>query len=351
MSLFKEYIVIPVSEGIHNPNKGIPIPLQKLSRVTNYIERGQYIGIGGKPTSGKTSLMDFVYLINVYKWWREQDEHNRPKLRMFYFNMKSKPKIKWQKWLCLYLKLEYNIVIDIPTLTGGIGKLYDLNADLVGKINSARDFFEDLEEEVMVMINGSQTPTSIYNKVHDYMHDIGSIDKDGKYSLDTEHLGQLVFVYIDNTDYLLPEVGGFQFMNQDTLNKKLDEYNILLSRTYNVNVNVIVPSRISNSRMVKDSEPTYKEFSIFSKSVDLGIICYNPYNENNNKYLGYPIEDTVIKGKTRFRTLTVVRNPKGLENITVGTFFFGECGYFAESPHPSEEDVFEEKLELINMLP
>ena len=64
MSFYKNFIAEPVKEGLRNPNRGIPIPLTKLSKKTNYIERGQFVAIGGKPTSGKTSFMDFIWFRN-----------------------------------------------------------------------------------------------------------------------------------------------------------------------------------------------------------------------------------------------------------------------------------------------
>ena len=59
----------------------------------------------------------------------------------------------------------------------------------------------------------------------------------------------------------------------------------------------------------------------------------------------------MIRGKTRLRTISVVRNPEGLENVTIGCWFLGECGYFAETPHPTQEEDMEEKLNQLNMLP
>lgn len=360
MSLFDRYIIDSVRDGLENPNKGIPIPLEKLSKFTNYIERGQYLVIGGKPTSGKTSMMDFIYMINVYKWWRSLgydedgnpiDNPNRPPLKMFYFNMRTSAKIKWQKWLCLYIKLEYGNVIDIPTLTGQVGKLYDLDEDMIQKIQSAKDFFEDFENDVMTMINGPKQPSSIYNRVHDYMHEIGHLDKHGEYILDSEYTGALTFVYVDNTNFLLPETDGFQNMNAEGLKRKINEQALTLSRLYKVNVNIVAPSKSSYSTKVKDGEPSYKELGVFADACDLGIVTYNPYNENNNKYIGYPVEETVIRGKQRLRTVTVVRNQDGLENVTVGLWFLGECGYFAEAPHPTQEDLMEEKLAGLNLLP
>jgi len=359
MSIFKKSVLEPLRLGQKEGIKGIPIPLIKLSKITNYIEKGQVVTIGGKATSGKASFMDFVYLMSIFKWWRDLghdeegksiDNPNQPKLKIFYFNMKNSEKIKYQKWLCLYLKMYHNIVIDIPTLTNSVGKLYDLTSDEITKINAAKEFFNDMED-VMSLVNGSQQPSSIYNRVHNYMEDIGTIDDNGNYYLNEENPNQITILFIENTDCLLPESEGFQNLNSEALNKKLSEYLNKLKTVYNVNSFVVVPSRVNNSRMIRDSEPTYKELGVFGKNCDLGLIIYNPFNENNNKYLGYPIEELVVSGKNRFRTVTVVRNSQGLENITVGTIFLGECGYFAESPLPTDENGFYELIDNLNSLP
>ncbi len=337
---FKNYILEAVQEGLSNPDAGIPVPLKKLSKFTNYIQKGQYTAIGGKPTSGKSSMMDYVYMMNIYRWWRDLDPNSKPKLKMFYFNMKTRPKIKWQKWLCLFLKLEYGRVIDIPTLTSGVGRLYDLDEQILTEIETAKEFFEEFESEVLTMINGQQTPSSIKNTMTEYMEVVGGSDQDDNYVLNNDNRNQITFVYIDNTDLLLTESDGYSQMNLDGLKKKLNEYILELRAKYNIGFTVIVPSKVSNSRMVKDSEPTYKELGLFAKSVDLGLVMYNPYNENNRGYLGYPVEEMVFNGKPRLRTVSVVRN-EGLENVTVGLVFIGECGYIAETPHPELVDQFE----------
>lgn len=349
MSLFIEHITEPVKDGLSKPNAGIPIPMPKLTKYINYIERGKINVVGGKSTSGKTSLMDYLYFINLFKWWQEQDAEARPPLKMFYFSMRNSARIKMQKWLCLYMKLEFDTVIDIPTLTSGIGKLYDLDDDIKHEITAAMDFFDELEEH-MTLITGPQTPSSIYNRVKHYMDDIGDRDEDS-YRLDDEHVGQYTMVYIDNTDKLGSESDGFQNMTADGLKKKLGEYLVEFKDVYNITSCLVVPSKVNNSRMVRDSEPSYKEIGYFAKIADIGLVTYNPFNENNNKYLGYPVEEMIINAKNRFRTITVVRNSTGLENITVGGIFLGECGYFRESPHPNNEEEFDNFREILNELP
>ena len=364
MSLFEEHILDPVKAGLDKPDAGIPIPMTKLSKYTNYIEKGKIIAVGGRPDSGKTSLADYAYFISVFDWWRKlgytQDEDGdytippppsfvKPKIKFFYFNMKSNARLKIQKWLCLYLKMEFDMVIDIPTLNSGIGRLYDLDQNDKDRIESAFEFFDELEEN-MTMVNGSQAPSSIYNKVRRYMDGIGTIEE-GVYKLNPDYQGQITMVLVDNTDKLATEADDYHVMNGDALKRKLAEYLGIFAKTYNVTSVVIVPSKASNSRMVKDTEPSYKDLGVFNDIADVGLVTYNPYDENNNKYLNYPLEELVVKGKNRFRTITIVRNKTGISNITVGGVFLGECGYFRESPHPLETEDWDNIFDLLQDLP
>lgn len=243
MSLYKENILEPIRQGLKGNNKGLPLPMPKLSKVTNYLERGQVISVGGKPSSGKTSYVDYIYFLNIFKSWRDlgYDEEgepipnpNRPPLKMFYFSMKSTIKIKMLKWMCLYLKMEHDLLIDIPTLTGGVGKMYDLSEEDQIKIASAVEFFDELEEH-LVIVEGKQTPSSINNKIEQYLLSVGNVDEDtGKFSYDENHIGQYTLCYVDNTNYLLTETDGYQMMNDESTKKKLAEYGDDLKKNINV---------------------------------------------------------------------------------------------------------------------
>lgn len=344
MSLFEEHIKNPVRISQEKDNSGIPMPLKRFSKVTNYAEKGQNIIIGGRRNSGKTSFMDYTYFISVFKWWVGLDEEERPKIHFFYFSMKRSTRIKLQKWLCLYLKLEYGTIIDIPTLKNSVGKLYDLDDEVKGEIMSAYEFFGMLEDN-MTILEKKQTPSSIFNTVENYMKTIGSLDSHDNFSLDRKHAGQYTFVLIDNIDYLETETDGFSMMTPDMLKRTMSDYLTILAGKYKTTNVVCVPSTINFSRSAKDTEPTYKDIGLFHDMADLAIVVYNPFSENNMKYGGYPIESLMINGKNRFRTATVVTNKEGVENQTIGLFFIGECGYYAESPHPTNVMEFEAKIE------
>lgn len=359
MSLFEHNILNPVAEGLKQTDSGLPIHLDKLSKFISYAEKSKNIIIGGRPGSGKTSLMDHTYFLSIFKWWRDlgydQDGEliphpNRPPIKFIYFNMRSSANLKLQKLMCLYLKLEYDYVMDIPTLLSKVGKLYELEEKHKRAIESASEFFDELEEN-MHFINGPQTPSDIANTVRRIMSEYGHRDDQGNYYLEEEYKGQYTMIFIDNADELLPESDGYSTMSQDALEKRLGEYLNEFKTIYKTTNVVLKPSRISNSRILKDSEPSYKDLGNLGKIADVGLVAYNPFDENNNKYLNYPVEDLVIRGKNRFRTVTVVRNKFGTSNITVGLIFLGECGYVRESPHPVEEDQFEEFIQLLQLLP
>tara|TARA_B110000037_G_C17112258_1_gene502350 strand:- start:67 stop:1233 length:1167 start_codon:yes stop_codon:yes gene_type:complete len=375
MGLFTDHVITPIKNGLDKGDKGIPIPLKKLSRYINYIEKGQVVVISGRPESGKSGLMDYMYFINVFKQWHEsiyqkvpgpggleivkkneegepiENGFDRRPMKMFYFSMKSDLRLKMQKWLCLYLKLEFNIVIDIPTLTSGVGKMFNLSTEHIAAINEAKLFFDEFEKEVLTLSRGRKTPSSIHNEVNNYMLSIGHIDDTGTYMYDQGYEGTKVFLYVDNVEYLETETDGFQMMTEEGLKRSIGEKVTELKELYGVTSFLISPSKLSNSRMVKDSEPSYKDLGVYAKVADIGLVTYNPYNENNNKFGGYPVEDLIIRGNNRFRTVTIVRNYNGQSNITVGCLFYGECGWFIETSFPSDAIWFDSAVEKLNQLP
>lgn len=345
MSFYEKYIAEPVAAGYANPGSGIPTPLPKLAKFTNYIERGKNVVISGRETSGKKSYMDYVYFLNVFKWWRDLDmpEEMKPPIHFYYFNMTGREKVLFQKWFCLVQKIELQNIMDIPTLNSSIGRMRDLSETDLNFIRAGQEFMEDLEKHLTV-ISAPQTPSDIYNFMRREMDKIGSFDENHQFHLDEAHRGQLTFMYINDADRLLPETDGFAMLNAEGLKKRLSTYLRELRDDYKINNVWVSPTKDGSPRSPKATEPTYKDLGGFYSVADLGVVLYNPFNEGNNKYQGYPINDLVIRGKNRFRTLTVVRNENGPENITVGLIFLGECGYFRESPIPTAEEEWNDLI-------
>jgi len=351
MNYFKTFIEEPIKYGKIYGDTGMPPPLKKLSKFTNYVQKGQSICIGGKSESGKTAMMDYNYFISLFIWWQEQDPATRPKLKMIYFSMKHPLKTKIQKWLCLYMKLKHNIMMDIPTLNNGVGKLRELTQEDLDKITIAEEFFAELFEDTLSIQQGAMQPTGIYNRVNSIMSDYGKLDKDTKvftYNKDCEKM--ITIVYVETLDNILTENDGYANLNDNDIKKKVGQYLTELRKTYNLTTVVIAPSKPMMTRMIKETEPTYKETGSFGANADLTIVMYNPFNEGNTGYLNYPVKDFVFGPKNRFRTATIVRNTNGVTNVTVGLIFLGESGYLAECPSPNDEANILNRIEILSQL-
>jgi hypothetical protein len=355
MSSFNEIIQGPLRENLgKNKDKfqGIPIPFERFSKFSNFIRKGQNITVGGLQNTGKAYFTDYVFFINVYKWWLKLDENSRPPLKVLYFNMKTPFKIKLKRWLCLNSALGPDgIIIDIPTLQGDVGKLYDIDEEVYNKISNQKEFFDTLESEVLTVIEGEQTPSSIYNRTKNFMSKFGDYsEEESRFIYKPEFSGQMTFVIIDNSDYLLPESESGQMLNHEGVKRKMASYLKEIRDKFNTTNIINVSIKNNFMKSVKDSQPNYKQLGPFSEVSDLGLIIYNPYEENNLKYLNFPVQDLVINGKNRFRTLSLVRNSTGISNVTVGLIFLGECGRFSEAPRALDEAAWEEKIGILNNL-
>ena len=349
MSLFKDYITSSVTAGLSNPGAGIPIPFTKLSKYINYIERGKNIVIGGRDTSGKKSFMDYTYFLNIFKWWRDLDMplERKPQIHFYYFNLTGREKVLVQKWLCLLLKIEFKCLLDVPTLNSQVGRMRELQETDLQAIDAAAEFMNDLEKH-LTLVSGTKSPSDISNYMRKEMDKYGDLDEGGVYRLKNEHSGRLTFVLVNDVDRLASETDGFSMLNIEGVKRRFATYMKELRDIYKTTNIWVAPTKDNSPRNPKATEPTYKDLGVFSSASDVGLVMYNPFNECNNKYQGYPVTELVAGVKNRFRTVTVVRNESGPENLTIGLIFLGECGYFTESPSPGEELAWDAMIQTLN---
>jgi hypothetical protein len=346
MSIFSNVIWEEVERGQKNTRPTYPIASERLSRLSGYMEDAQNIFIAGRDQVGKSSFMDYNYLIKpFFDYINSNRQDYEP--RFIYFSMKQSLKYKFQKWLCLYLKLEFNIVIDLPTLNNTRGKLYDLDNETIQNIRSAESFFRKLEKH-MLFLTKNLSPSEIFNKVKQELHNYGSVDENGIYkkSTATNHIKH--FIFIDNTDFMNSETDGTDMLRGIFLEKRLGDLLNELKTTYKTTNIIVKPSNLGVPRNVKESEPTFKDLGVLQKYADIGIAIYNPFEMGNKNYGNYPILELVINGKNRFRTITLIKNNMGNSNISFGQIFLGECGYFRDAPSPDQTEKFDEIINILN---
>ena len=324
--------------------KNIPfLYSQKLNEVLGGISQGKYYAVGGRESSGKKTFTDLHFLIGPIIWWLSQPEP-RPKLKILYFNMEKSLKVKMQKWISLYMWLYFTRLIDIPTLNGAPGKIYDINEQVEKEIESSKNFFNPLiyEHEILQIYDGPLNPTGIYNEVIEYMKEVGGIYRESTYNTtfqyDEGYEKQITLVVIDNANYLKNESRGGSYYDVDSLHKKLNDYLVELKNMYKITPVIIVPSfQVPGIYKPSQMTPDYREFKHYFQKANAVIHTTNPSKLGWDKFESYEVKSFIGPDSVpRFRYATIMRNTEGKDNVIIPLWTLPENGMYYDLPKPEQ---------------
>jgi hypothetical protein len=353
-------------ETIKAPNP-IYLPLGQ-PKLNNYIciTKGMYILFGGMPGSGKTAIVDSVFVIDLFDWWLENRDKVDVKPRWIYRSMERGEKYKRAKWLSYKLYKDHKILIDVPTIFQWSNKLYELSPKLIALMESYDKYFDELFEYVD-LVPGATNPTGVYKYVRDYMEGKETspgVRSGGKGKVIRENEHKRRFVYDDPneiifhvTDHIGKERGETGHYGDKQILDKHSSYMADECRDFYDMVPIDV------SQLNRSIEDTYRgqktELDIQPKdfkgsadpyeNADIVIGLINPYKLGVDTYAGYEIGRFVTnKGYNRFRGLKIIKNSYGIDDFSIGYNFIGENGMMRELPrgdrmsvleHESEEDM------------
>lgn len=331
MISYDELVVLDVKEKQIKSNYYYKNCFSELRIKTGDIARGQTVAISGKPTSGKASFVDMLYVINIFTQWRNM-EGDKPPLKIFYFGFKKPLKYKLKKWTSLYFKLKHKQLIDVPTLNNNVNKLYKLRESDLKILEEASGYFTEMfENDILEYIEKPQTPTQIYMKIKKHLNEIGTIQDDQFIPHDSR---AMVINIIEDFNKLAVEHENDYALSNTQLKTKMINYLNDLRKKEVLNV-IFVPVKQGSSYTTY--RPNIGDLGDLQDAVDLGYVLYNPYTDNVINYENYEVNKfRSERGASRFRSVKIVSNQHGPDNISKGMFFLGECGYFSELPHPSK---------------
>lgn len=324
-----------ISHYQDHPLYSIPFKHPALNRVLNGVERGKYTVVSGRANSGKTSFVDFYYVISLFASYLDLDPSQRKPLHILYFELKDSEEKKIMKWFASYMMLKDKQLLDINTLRNSTGKSLSYSAEKEAALHKNQDFFEELSKH-MTLLPAPTNATGVYLKIKNYMQTVGSF-QDGIFQYDKEHEEQITLVIVNNTARLRTELDSYQNkLDKSAIADKLNDYMVELVDQYRISP-VIIHS-VQDTGLVGKGIPEIRQLDIFGPSVDQGLIMYNPFNYANKNYLNYDIPSFVINNKNRFTSVTVMKNTTGIDHASIGLIFLGEAGYFRECPHFSQEE-------------
>lgn len=326
-----------IKRGIEGKNKGIPMGFNRLNRYIG-IRKSMYYLIGGLTGSGKTSFIDDAFVLNPFDWYYEnaiKNQNTDIKLKIIYRSMERNRTYKLAKWLARKIFIEKGVEIQVSKLLGWTyEKLTDEELNLVKQYESYLDAMEDVIE----IIDGAENPVGIAKDLRKYALANGTIEKldyGEKYTPKDENL--MTMVVIDHIGLL--KTTKAQPTKKQAIDKMSDE--LRYARDLFGFSSVVVSQfnrSIANPMRIKagDVEPQledFKESSSTQDDADCVLALFDPIRYKVDDPSGYDLDELRDEyGAKYYRSLRLIKNSYGEDDIRIGLAFMGSIGYFKELP-------------------
>ena len=329
-----------VELGLTDRNAGIPMGFNRLNRYIG-IRKSMYFLVGGLTGSGKTSFIDDAFVLNPYDWYISQ-KNPGVKLRIIYRSMERSRTYKLAKWVSRKIFLDQGIIITVPKLLGWTEKMTKDEHDL---FLSYKDYMDQMSD-VITIIDGPENAVGIAKdlKAHALQH--GTIEQVDEYNkvYVPNNENEITIVVIDHIGLL--KTTKDQTTKKEAIDKMSDElryardfYGYTPVAVSQFNRSISNPMRIKNG----DVEPQLEDFAESSSTqndADVVLALFDPMRYKVPDPSGYDLEKLKDEyGAKYFRSLRLIKNSYGEDDIRIGLGFLGQIGMFKELP--KKKDITE----------
>lgn len=340
--------ILPGNHFIHQVQRGIlgkNIGLRNgLTHINNYIygtQKARYYLIGADSGVGKTTLADFMFVLQAYKAAKSQGR----KLKVFYCSFEIARADKIARWVSYYVFQQYKIRIPSDYVLGRIEGTLVTPEHLI-LIKEAYTLIEQMFNECVVFIDLMMSPNMIFESIiQDHFKKRGKViieEKTKKYTGfipdDPDYMTILLVDHLALTD---EEQGDDTKKTMDKLSKKavilrnifqctivfIQQFStdmLIANRamhTKKTGVATIAPTRLDFG----DSKATYRDADVV-----IGGICPG---KDLNECIGYDL--STHKMGLYMILLFIMKNRCGKAGKFSPVFMDGVTGTFMDLPYPA----------------
>lgn len=322
-----------VEKGLNDQNGGIPMGFERLNNYIG-IRKGIYTLVGGLTGSGKTSFVDDAYVLNPFDWTlTPEGKKSGIKIKFWYRSMERNRTYKYAKWVSRKVFLDQGIIIPVPKLLGWTGKLTKDEHDL---FLLYENYIKEMEDSV-IMYDGPENPVGIAKDLKKYAESRGKIEELDEYNkiYVPNDPNEITIVVIDHIG-LLKTTKDLPTKKQaiDKLSNELrfarDFYGYSPVAVSQFNRDISNPIRIKNG----DVEPQlddFKDSSSPGEDCDVALALFDPMRYKVPDPSGYDLDKLKDEyGSKYFRSLRLIKNSYGADDVRIGLGFFGQIGMFKE---------------------
>jgi hypothetical protein len=322
-----------VELGLTGRNNGIPMGFNRLNKYIG-IRKGIYFLVGGLTGSGKTSFIDDAFVLNPFDWYISQKDP-RVKLRIIYRSMERSRTYKFAKWVSRRIFLDHGLVIPVSKLLGWNEKMTSDEHDL---FLMYEDYMNQMND-VITIIDGPENAVGIAKELKAHALKNGRIEQVDEYNKRyfPNNDNEVTIVIIDHIGLL--KTTKDQPTKKEAIDKMSDE--LRYARDFYGYTPVVVSQfnrSISNIQRIKsgDVEPQLEDFAESSSTqndADVVLALFDPIRYKVADPSGYDLERLKDNfGAKYFRSLRLIKNSYGEDDVRIGLGFLGQVGMFKELP-------------------
>jgi len=327
-----------VQDGMDGRNNGIPMGFDRLNRYIG-IRKSMYTLIGGLTGSGKTSFVDDAYVLNPFDWYISKYNTSNVKLKIIYRSMERSRTYKLAKWVSRKIFLDHGQIVSVNKLLGWTEKMTKDEHDL---FLMYEDYMGEMNE-VMTIIDGPENAVGIAKELKAHALENGvieQVDEHRKIYIPNDE-NTITLVIIDHIGLL--KTTKDQTTKKDTIDKMSDE--LRYARDFFGFSPVVVSQfnrSISNIARLKngDVEPQLEDFAESSSTqndADVVLALFDPMRYKVSDASGYDMGKLRDQfGAKYYRSLRLIKNSYGEDDVRIGLGFLGQVGMFKELPRQKD---------------
>ena len=323
-----------VELGLTGRNNGIPMGFNRLNRYIG-IRKGMYFLVGGLTGSGKTSFIDDAFVLNPFDWFIHNQDKTNIKLKIVYRSMERSRTYKLAKWVSRRIFLDHGFIIPVGKLLGWNEKMTKDEHDL---FLMYEDYMNQMEN-VITIIDGPENAVGIAKELKAHALKNGKIEQIDEYNKRyfPNNENEITIVVIDHVGLL--KTTKDQPTRKQAIDKMSDElryardfYGYTPVAVSQFNRDISNPIRIKNG----DVEPQLEDFADSSQTqndADVVLALFDPMRYKVLDPSGYNLEKLKDEyGAKYFRSLRLIKNSYGEDDVRIGLGFMGQIGMFKELP-------------------
>jgi replicative DNA helicase len=324
-----------VKDGMSGKNGGIPMGFNRLNRYVG-IRKSMYFLIGGNTGSGKTSFIDDCFVLNPFDWsLTREGKSSGINLKVWYRSMERSRTYKIAKWVSRKIFLDHGIIITVDKLLGWTSKMSEDEHNI---FLSYKNYIDEMSKTITI-IDGPENPVGIAKELKAYALQRGKIEQLDEYNkvYVPNDPNEITIIVIDHIGLLkttkdLPTKKQVIDKMSDELRHARDFYGYTIVVVSQFNRSISNPMRIKAG----DVEPQLEDFADSSSTqndADVVMALFDPMRYKVDDPSGYDLDKLKDEfGAKYYRSVRLIKNSYGEDDIRIGLGFLGQVGLFKELP-------------------